>query len=129
MIGGWQLVVVVVGSGCIWSHPAQSPPPHLLYCILSTRTPPISLLLFIRTGPWKFWIWILSMITWKGGIQPGRWSPGRRRRCGVRDQIFNQVGLQLDIVRSMGRPRHFHYGGGRGRRSGHQLKIVNPALF
>ena len=42
-------------------HPAHSPP-HLRYCILSTLTPPISLLLFMRTGPLKFWIWILSMI-------------------------------------------------------------------
>ena len=38
------------------------PPPHLRYCILSTLTPPISVLLFIKTGPLKFWIWILSMI-------------------------------------------------------------------
>ena len=39
-------------------------PPHLRYCILSTRTPPISFLLFIRTGPLKFEIWTLS-ITWR----------------------------------------------------------------
>ena len=49
-----------VGDGS-WRHPAHSPP-HLRYCILSTLTPPISVLLFIKTGPLKFWIWILSMI-------------------------------------------------------------------
>ena len=53
-------VTCKVGGGS-WSHPAHSPP-HLRYCILSTLTPPISLLLFMRTGPLKFWIWILSMI-------------------------------------------------------------------
>ena len=48
-------------GGGSWRHPAQFPP-HLRYCILSTLTPPISVLLFIKTGPLKFWIWILSMI-------------------------------------------------------------------
>ena len=33
-------------------------PPHLLYCILSSLTPPISFLLFIRIWPLKF-----SMLT------------------------------------------------------------------
>ena len=37
-------------------------PPHLRYCILSTLTPPISFLLFIRTGPLKLEIWTLSMV-------------------------------------------------------------------
>ena len=53
-------VTCKVGGGS-WRHPAHSPP-HLRYCILSTLTPPISLLLFMSTGPLKFWIWILSMI-------------------------------------------------------------------
>ena len=36
-------------------------PPHLLYCILSTLKPPISFLLFIRSGPLKFEIFTLSI--------------------------------------------------------------------
>ena len=60
----WELkvsqVTCKVGGGS-WRHPAHSPP-YLRYCIRSTRTPPISLLLFMSTGPLKFWIWILSMI-------------------------------------------------------------------
>ena len=37
-------------------------PPHLRYCIFSTRTPPISFLLFIWTGPLKLEILTLSML-------------------------------------------------------------------
>ena len=35
-------------------------PPHLLYLVLSTRTPPISFLLFIRIGPLKLVMFTLS---------------------------------------------------------------------
>ena len=35
-------------------------PPHLLYLVLSTLTPPISFLLFIRTGPLKLVMFTLS---------------------------------------------------------------------
>ena len=35
-------------------------PPHLLYLVLSTLTPPISFLLFIRTGPLKLVMFALS---------------------------------------------------------------------
>ena len=34
--------------------------PHLLYLVLSTLTPPISFLLFIRIGPWKLVMFTLS---------------------------------------------------------------------
>ena len=51
-----------VGKGWGDLHPRtlQSPPP-LLYCILSTRTPPISFLLFIKICPPKFSIFTLSV--------------------------------------------------------------------
>ena len=43
--------------------PYQRPhcPPHLLYCILSILTPPSSVRLFIKIGPWKFSMFTLSV--------------------------------------------------------------------
>ena len=49
-LAGWQRV-----GGTSFLVNSYWFPPHLLYCILSSRTPPISFLLFIRIPPLKFW--------------------------------------------------------------------------
>ena len=62
--------------------PYQRPhcPPHLLYCILSIFTPPSSVRLFIKIGPWKFSMFTLSVTClWRGVRSDAQLRPTETR--------------------------------------------------